>query len=144
MERLCGCATSKSLTFIYLFIYLFIYFLYIQDNTCTFEGTWKIWGPLWVLYFLSEGSYSLRAISCYPVNISISNFTRYKWKCSQLFLDFRIWRTISSMRRSVSSPHETTRRESKMRRAVEYFCQTSSVDETLCRMLNITSQTKWF
>ena len=76
MERLCGCATSKSLTF----IYLFNYFLYIQDNTCTFEGTWKIWGPLWVLYFLSEGSCSLRAISCYPVNISILIFTHHKWK----------------------------------------------------------------
>ena len=51
------------------------------------------------------------------------------------------------MRRNVSSPDETLRRESKIRRAAEYFCRTSRVslpDKTLCRMLDITSQTKGF
>ena len=49
------------------------------------------------------------------------------------------------MRRSVSSPDETPRRELKIRRAAKYFDELrgdSSGDETLCRMLDITSQTK--
>ena len=49
------------------------------------------------------------------------------------------------MRRSASSPDETPRRELKIRRAAEYFDElrgVSSGDETLCRMLDITSQTK--
>ena len=45
------------------------------------------------------------------------------------------------MRRRVSSPDETPRRELEIRRAAEYFWRTS-VDETLCQMLDITSQTK--
>ena len=54
---------------------------------------------------------------------------------------------ISSIRRSVSSPDETLRRELKMRRAAECFLTNVEVflrsgDETLCRMLDITSQTK--
>ena len=36
-----------------------------------------------------------------------------------------IWRNISSMRRSVSSPDETLRRELKIRRETEYFWWTS-------------------
>ena len=54
-------------------------------------------------------------------------------------------RNISSMRRSVSSPDETLRRELKIRRAAEYFDELrgfSSGDETLCQMLDITSQKK--
>ena len=57
------------------------------------------------------------------------------------------WWNISSMRRSVSSPYETLRRELKTRRAAEYFDElrgVSSGDETLFAMLDITSQTKWF
>ena len=49
----------------------------------------------------------------------------------------------SNIRRSVSS----LRRESKIRRAAEYFRRTSRVpspDETLCRTLDTTSQTKGF
>ena len=49
----------------------------------------------------------------------------------------------SNMRRSVSS----LRRESKIRRAAEYFWRSSRVsspDETLCRTLDSTSQTKGF
>ena len=54
---------------------------------------------------------------------------------------------ISSMRRSVSSPDETLRlsREFKIRHAAEYFDElggVSSGNETLCRRLDITSQTK--
>ena len=52
------------------------------------------------------------------------------------------------MRRSVSSPDETPRRELKIRRTAEYFFDerrdVSSCDETLCRMLDNTSQTKGF
>ena len=54
-------------------------------------------------------------------------------------------RNISSMRRSVSSPDETLRRVLKIRRAAECFDELrgfSSGDETLCQMLDITSQTK--
>ena len=56
---------------------------------------------------------------------------------------------ISTMRHSVSSsPDETLRRELKMRRPVEYFWRTSGCFiwwwKTLCRMLDITCQTKWF
>ena len=54
-------------------------------------------------------------------------------------------RNISSMRRNVSSSDETLRRELKIRRAAEYFDElrgVSSGDETLCRMVDITSQTK--
>ena len=36
--------------------------------------------------------------------------------------------------------HQQMRRELKIRRAAEYFWRTSNV----CRMLDITSQTKWF
>ena len=46
---------------------------------------------------------------------------------------------ISSTRRSASSPDETLRRELKIRRAAGV----SFGDETLCRMLVITFQTKW-
>ena len=49
------------------------------------------------------------------------------------------------MRRSDSSPDETQRRELKIRRAAEYFDElrgVSSGDETQCRMLDVTSQTK--
>ena len=49
------------------------------------------------------------------------------------------------MRRSVSSSYETLRRELKIRRAAEYFDELwgfSSGDETLCQMLDITSQKK--
>ena len=50
------------------------------------------------------------------------------------------------MGRSVSSPDdETMRRELKIRCTAEYFDDlqgVSSGDETLCRMLDITSQTK--
>ena len=42
---------------------------------------------------------------------------------------------MSSMRRSVSPQDETPRRELKLQ-------DVSSGDETLCRMLDITSQTK--
>ena len=54
---------------------------------------------------------------------------------------------ISSMRCSVSSPDETLRRELKMRRAAVFFLTNVEVflrsgDETLCRMLDFTSQTK--
>ena len=55
---------------------------------------------------------------------------------------------ISSMRRSVSSPDETLREESwkyDVRWSIfDEFRGVSSGDETLCRMLDITSQTKWF
>ena len=49
------------------------------------------------------------------------------------------------MRHSVSSPGETLRGELKIRRATQYFHEprgVSSGDKTLCRMLEITSQTK--
>ena len=49
------------------------------------------------------------------------------------------------MRRSVLPQDETPRRELKIRLAAEYFDElqdVSSGDETLCRMLDITSQTK--
>ena len=51
------------------------------------------------------------------------------------------------MKRSVSSPDKTSRRELKIRRPAEggIFDElrgVSSDDETLCRMLDITSQTK--
>ena len=49
---------------------------------------------------------------------------------------------VANMRRSVSSPDETLRRELKIRRAAEYFDElrgVSSGDETLCQMLDITS-----
>ena len=45
------------------------------------------------------------------------------------------------MRRSVSSPDETPRRELKIRRELRGV---SSGDETLCRMFDISSQTKSF
>ena len=51
------------------------------------------------------------------------------------------------MRRSISSPDETLRRESKIRRTAEYLWRTSRVsspDETLCRTLDSTSQMKGF
>ena len=51
------------------------------------------------------------------------------------------------MRRSVSSSHETLRRELKIRRGAKYFDELRGVvsgDETLCQMLDITSQTKRF
>ena len=51
------------------------------------------------------------------------------------------------MRCSVSLPDETPRRELKIRRAAEYFDElrgVSSGDETLCRMFDISSQTKSF
>ena len=43
------------------------------------------------------------------------------------------WCNISNMRRSVSSPDETPRRELKI-----------AGDETLCRMFDISAQTKSF
>ena len=49
------------------------------------------------------------------------------------------------MRRSVSSSDKTVRRELKIRRGAKYFDElrgVSSGDETLCQMLDITSQTK--
>ena len=53
---------------------------------------------------------------------------------------------ISSMRRSVSSPDETPRDKSWKYDArwsiFDEFRGVSSGDETLCRMLDITSQTK--
>jgi len=48
------------------------------------------------------------------------------------------------MRRSVSSPDETPRRELKIRSIFDELLGDSSGDETLCRMLDITSQTKLF
>ena len=52
------------------------------------------------------------------------------------------------MRRSVSSPHETPRRELKIRDAQRSIFDelrgVSSGDETLCRMFDISSQTKSF
>ena len=53
------------------------------------------------------------------------------------------------MRCSVSLPDETLRRELKMydaQRSIfdELWGTVSSTDETLCRMLDITSQTKRF
>ena len=61
---------------------------------------------------------------------------------------FYILRNISNMRCSVSSPDETPRRELKIRRAAEYFFYelrgVSSGDKTLCRMFDISSQTKSF
>ena len=52
------------------------------------------------------------------------------------------------MRRSVSSPDETPRRELKIRRVAELIFDelrgVSSGDETLCRMFVISSQTKSF
>ena len=50
---------------------------------------------------------------------------------------------ISSMRHSVSSPDETLRREMKIQHAVSLFDELrGEPDETLCKMLDITSQTK--
>ena len=52
---------------------------------------------------------------------------------------------ISNMRCSVSSPDETPRRELKydaQRSIFDELRGVSSGDETLCRMLDITSQTK--
>ena len=49
------------------------------------------------------------------------------------------------MRRSVSSPDETLRKELKIRHSVfltNVKVTVSFGDETLCRMLDITSQTK--
>ena len=48
---------------------------------------------------------------------------------------------ISSMRHCVLSPDETLRRELKMRRAAGFF---DELRRTLCRMFDITFQTKWF
>ena len=49
------------------------------------------------------------------------------------------------MRHSVSSPDETLRREMKIQHAVSLFDELrGEPDETLCKMLDITSQTKWF
>ena len=63
-------------------------------------------------------------------------------------MSLSVARNISSKRRSVSSPDERLRRELKIRRAAEVFFSdlrgVSSGDETLCRMLDITSQTKCF
>ena len=52
---------------------------------------------------------------------------------------------ISRLRRTLSSPDKTPRRELKIRRSRSTFDElrgVSSVDETLCRMPDITSQTK--
>ena len=46
---------------------------------------------------------------------------------------------LSIIRRSVSSPDETLRRELKMRRAAGFF---DELRRTLCRMFDITFQTK--
>ena len=54
---------------------------------------------------------------------------------------------ISSMTCSVSSPDETPRRELKYDAQQSIFDElrgVSSDDETLCRMPDIASQTKWF
>ena len=54
---------------------------------------------------------------------------------------------ISNMRRSVSSPDETPRRELKydaQRSIFDELRGVSSGDETLCRMFDISSQTKSF
>ena len=52
---------------------------------------------------------------------------------------------ISRLRHTLSSPDKTPRRELKIRRSRSTFDElrgVSSVDETLCRMPDITSQTK--
>ena len=57
------------------------------------------------------------------------------------------WSNISRMRLIVSPPDETLRRELKYdahRCIFDDLQSVSSGDETLCRMPNITSQTKWF
>ena len=58
------------------------------------------------------------------------------------FIFVQVLSNISSMRRSVS-PDETPRREHDAQRSIfDELRGVSSGDETLCRMLDITSQTK--
>ena len=58
------------------------------------------------------------------------------------FIFVQVLSNISSMRRSVS-PDETPRREYDAQRSIfDELRGVSSGDETLCRMLDITSQTK--
>ena len=58
------------------------------------------------------------------------------------FIFVQVLSNISSTRRSVS-PDETPRREHDAQRSIfDELRGASSGDETLCRMLDITSQTK--
>ena len=59
-----------------------------------------------------------------------------------LFFRVRRLSYISSMRRSVSSPDSTLRKYDAQRSIFDELRGASSSDETLCRMLDITSQTK--
>ena len=59
-----------------------------------------------------------------------------------LFFRVRRLSYISSMRRSVSSPDATLRKYDAQRSIFDELRGASSGDETLCRMLDITSQTE--
>jgi len=83
----------------------------------------------------------------------MKKFRKYLVSCSFsvsgiIILHPYSWSNISGMRRSVSSPDETPRRALKIWRAAKYFWRTLRCFiwwwNTLCWMLDITSQTKWF
>ena len=80
--------------------------------------------------------------------INACHFAQFKpiqWERTNYY---KTWSNISSIRGSVSSPHETLRRQLKIwlqRSIFDELWGVSSGDETLCRnMLVITSHTKWF
>ena len=80
--------------------------------------------------------------------INVCHFAQFKpiqWERTNYY---KTWSNISSIRGSVSSPHETLRRQLKIwlqRSIFDELWGVSSGDETLCRnTLVITSHTKWF
>ena len=82
------------------------------------------------------------------ITINVCHFAQFKpiqWESTNYY---KTWSNISSIRGSVSSPHETLRRQLKIWLQWSIFDElwgVSSGDETLCRnMLVITSHTKWF
>ena len=78
-------------------------------------------------YQLVTEKKQFQVLDHFDVNSSFTIFTLpiMVWALSSIQFLERLWSNISSMRRSVSSPNETPRRECKIRRAAEYFGRTS-------------------
>ena len=84
------------------------------SNKYTCENAERSLKQMWMNIFVTEKCF-LECEFVYMLNDNV--VVERKWIYS--------WSNISNMRRSVSSPDETPRRELKIRRAAEYFWRTS-------------------
>ena len=95
-----------------------------------YTNSWRIWVEKYVHIFLTTDSQYLQKTS----ESIFHTDAEYRWKTRSVSSSVQnvgadycqhLWSYISSMRRSVSSPDKTPRRELKIRRVAEYFWRTS-------------------